>query len=303
MRSTVSIILCAATWLLPCGAISQPTVQSPRDLALTINRGDHVRVYRDGSERLTGEVRAVRHDSITLAHGYSNLTQSLSTVRLVRVDVERSRRRQGILIGALAGVVGGFLIPCDDPDCEDAPLMLGILGGGLGALVAPPRVATVFVRSSSQPPVTAQSDPPGSLDAVAEYVNLGDQILVSDQSGRSVSGRLERMNGTTLVVQTDDGIRTFEENTVRKVAGQRWSYGRGALIGGALFLACASTTCSKGIHSGVGPTIGGAIIGAIIGAAIPHMATVYVAPAPRRSAHRASTDRLQWCVGATWAWR
>ena len=147
-------------------------------------------------------------------------------------------------------------------------------------LVALP-IALVLLASS---PGSAQSLQ--SFQDLALRVNLDDRLRVEDQSGARTTGRLTRLTGDEMTIETDAGEKRFTSATVRKVAVRGYSLGKSALIGAVVFpvLLAAAPACRSNpdcILVAAAPI--GAGVGLAVGALIPRMATVVRAQEKRAS--------------------
>jgi hypothetical protein len=138
-----------------------------------------------------------------------------------------------------------------------------------------------------------------SFDALAERIQVGQLIWVTDTVGREVRGRLERLSHDGLVLRTN-GLQMFAAPDVRRVrARDRDSLRNGTLVGlviggglGTAWCIGAIADDSGDIDAGVECAEGftvfpglGALIGLTVDAAIPgKMRVVYQASPPRGAA-------------------
>lgn len=112
----------------------------------------------------------------------------------------------------------------------------------------------------------------------------GTEIRVALAQSNAVSGKLESVTDSSLVVNSGSGSHMIERQSVIRLSvktkarrgrsiwiGLAVGAGGGAALGGA-----AASTCSHGICGGhgaalvAGGTAGGAALGALIGAAVSH---------------------------------
>jgi hypothetical protein len=277
----VLVILSAALVLLtPSRASAQP-LQSFRDLGLRVNLGDWVRIENQSGERIEGRVKRLTLDEVTISTDAGERRFTNMTVR--EVAVRRSSRRKGVLIGAgIGGAIGALAacIPADRSECVDGPLMLGALGAGVGLALSAllPRSTTVYPPRADKMPAPQAVLRPGPLDDVALHVNLDDRIRVEDSTGAKITGRLARLTGEELTIETDAGPRRFTAASVRAVAVHSYALGKGALIGAAAFtlLAAAAPACrSNPDCTPIAAAPIGAGVGLAVGALVPRMTTVY----------------------------
>jgi hypothetical protein len=121
-----------------------------------------------------------------------------------------------------------------------------------------------------------------SFEDLALRINLGDELRVEDQLGVRTRGRLIRLSGDGIWIQTDLGEKHFTSDAVRGVARRGHSLPKGALIGAAVVAVLgAVATCSH--EDGANCVIVGALraapvgvgAGMAVGALIPRMETVY----------------------------
>lgn len=135
-----------------------------------------------------------------------------------------------------------------------------------------------------------------SFDTLAERIQVGQVIWVTDTRGREVRGRLERLSSDGLVLRTND-LEMFGTPDVRRVrARDRDSLRNGTLVGLAIGGGIGTAWCigaiaddSGDINAGVECAEGftvfpglGALVGLIVDAAIPgKMRVVYQASSPR----------------------
>lgn len=135
-----------------------------------------------------------------------------------------------------------------------------------------------------------------SFDTLAERIQVGQLIWVTDTRGREVRGRLERLPSDGLVLRTN-GLEMFGAPDVRRVrARDRDSLRNGTLVGLAIGGGLGTAWCigaiaddSGDINAGVECAEGftvlpglGALVGLVVDAAIPgKMRVVYQASPPQ----------------------
>ena len=150
--------------------------------------------------------------------------------------------------------------------------------GGIRTIVL---LAAGFLATSAG---ASAQEPAASFDALAERLQIGQQIWVTDPTGREVHGKLERLSSEGLVVATNRS-EPFAAADVRRLrARDRDSIKNGALIGlgigGAVGTAwCigaiaddsgdidANVECAEGfiVYPGLGTLLGLAVDAAIPG--------------------------------------
>jgi hypothetical protein len=145
-------------------------------------------------------------------------------------------------------------------------------------------------------------DTAASFDALAGRIQVGQQIWVTDTTGREVRGRLARISSDGLVLKTDR-LETFVASDVRRVRARgRDSLKNGTLIGLGIGGGMGTAWCIGAIADDSGdidarvecaegfivfPGLG-ALIGLAVDAVIPgKLRVVYQASLPRE-ASRAS---------------
>ena len=101
-------------------------------------------------------------------------------------------------------------------------------------------------------PAQAQ-DLAGSFDQLRVLVKAGDRLTITDGSGQITRGRLVRLTGTTLELETDGDARTWTPDRISSILRrQPDSLGNGAKIGfgiGAAFGALAGFALAGEIGS------------------------------------------------------
>jgi hypothetical protein len=89
----------------------------------------------------------------------------------------------------------------------------------------------------------AQATGAASFEALAQRIHVGQSIWVTDQAGREVRGKLERLTNDTLVV-TNERLETFAASEIRRVRARKPdSIKNGALIGLAAGAAMGTAWC------------------------------------------------------------
>ena len=266
--------------LAPSPGSAQP-LQSFQDLALRVNLDDRLRIEDQSGAKTTGRLTRLTHDEITIQTDAGEKRFTSATVR--EIEVRRRPLRKGVLIGAGVGAVLGALAGCAGPqrdECADAPMILGALGAGVGLAVGAlaPRATTVYRPPTDMAPSRGSARPPGPFDDLALRVNLDDRLRIEDPSGARTTGRLTRLTGDEMTIETDAGEKRFTSGTVREVAVRGYSLGKGALIGAGVFaiLFAAAPACRSNpdcIPIAAAPV--GAGVGLAVGALIPRMTTVF----------------------------
>ena len=140
-----------------------------------------------------------------------------------------------------------------------------------------------------------------SFDTLAERIQVGQLIWVTDTRGREVRGRLERLSSDGLVLRTN-GLELFGAPDVRRVrARDRDSLRNGTLVGLAIGGGLGTAWCigaiaddSGDINAGVECAEGftvfpglGALVGLAVDAAIPGKMRVVYQPSPPQGSPRA----------------
>jgi hypothetical protein len=166
--------------------------------------------------------------------------------------------------------------------------------GRIGLLVLMGFLVTAVAASAQ--------DASASFDALAGRIQVGQQIWVTDATGREVRGRLERLSSDGLVLRAD-GLETFAAPDVRRVrARARDSLKNGTLIGLGIGGGMGTAWCIGAIADDSGdidarvecaegfavfPGLG-AVIGLAVDAVIPGKLQVVYEASPPREASRAS---------------
>ena len=109
----------------------------PADLSAKERRGASIVVTRLDGSQLSGELIAVKRDSLLLLSNGRDESIDLADVKTVRI-VKKSLAGKGALYGFLAGAVGGagvgLAMGRTDLWGGKTPLALGVLGGAIGSL-------------------------------------------------------------------------------------------------------------------------------------------------------------------------
>jgi hypothetical protein len=260
--------------LAPSLGVSQP-LQSFQDLALRVNLDERIRIEDQAGLRTAGRLTHLTRDEITVRTDAGE--QRFTSANVRTITVRRPPRRKAILVGAGVGAVAGALAACTGPDreeCADAPILLGGVGAGVGLVLSllVARTTTVFPSSIKS------TEPPGPFDDLALRVNLDDRLRVEDASGRRITGRLTRLTGNEMTIETETGDEHFTSANVRQVAVRGYMLVAGALIGAGAFpaLLAASPGCRSDpdcVPIAAAPF--GAGVGLAVGALIPRMRTVF----------------------------
>jgi hypothetical protein len=288
MRRVLVGLPIALVLLGPSPGSAQP-LQSFQDLALRVNLDDRLRIEDQSGAKLTGRLTRLTRDEITIQTNAGERRFASATLR--EVAVRRRPLRKGVLIGAGVGAVVGALAACAGPErdeCGDGPMMLGAFGAGVGLAVSAlvPRTTTVYRAPIDRAASPGSARPPGPLDDLALRVNLDDRLRVEDQSGARTTGRLTRLTGDEMTIETDAGEKRFTTATVREVAVRGYPLGKAALIGAGVFAVVAAVAPACRSNSDCVPIAAapfGAGVGLAAGALIPRMTTVFRAQEKRAS--------------------
>ena len=289
MRGIIGALPLAVVLLAPPLVAAQP-LDPFRDLALRVNLGDRVRIEDHGGARTTGRLTGLSPDAITLQTEAGETLVPGSAVR--EVAVRRTWRRRYVLAGAGAGAVIGALAACAGSDreaCPEGALLAGGVGAGVGlALSGLVSRTTILYPSPAGPaPGRGQAGPPGPFDELALRVDLGDRLQVEDRSGVKTTGRLTRLTGDELVIDTDDREAHFTSAGVRAVRVRGHRLGPiAALIGAGAYVAAVAAAPSCRSDPDCLPIAAapfGAGLGLVVGALIPRMTTVFPWPATHLS--------------------
>lgn len=292
-----------AVFVYPAAAQAQSSLVGR--LGPWVNVGDQIRVTGANGDQVSGRLVGLTHDELVVR---TSAGERRFGADARAVAVRRRPVRRAILVGAGAGaVVGvGACIGDDPTECIDRPMVVGALGAGVGAVYA-------LIRARWQPvypappgrEAAAEAWQPGPLDDLGLRANLGDRVQVTDGTGLKTEGRLVRMNGTDLAVETALGEVSVPAARVDQVRVRRYPMRTGALIGAAaLTIALVSSPNCRREDSDCQPLVAlpmGAGVGAAIGALIPRMTPVFraaqaqvvVVPVVRRGRYGLNA-RLQW---------
>jgi hypothetical protein len=149
---------------------------------------------------------------------------------------------------------------------------------------------------------TSAQDASTSFEALAGRIHVGQEIWVTDTTGREVRGRLERLSSEGLVLRID-GLETFDAADVRRVrARARDSLKNGTLIGLGIGAGLGAAWCigaiaddsgelDAGVECAEGFTVFpglGALIGLAVDAVTPGKLHVVYQASSLREASRAS---------------
>jgi hypothetical protein len=279
-RRPIVVLPLALVLLAPSLGFAQP-LQSFEDLALRVNLDDRLRIEDHSGLRATGRLRGLTREEVVIQTDAGEKRFPSATVH--EIAVRRNTRRKGILIGAGVGAAIGALAGCWGPDrqeCADGPILLGGVGAGVGLVLG-----TLVVRSTSvysSPNGMASSGgvarPQGPFDELALRVNLDDRLRVKDVSGARFSGRLTRLTGDEMTIETKAGEQRLTSAMVREVAVRGYPLGKGALIGAGAFaiLVAAAPACrSGGDCNPIAAASFGAGVGLAVAALVPGMTTVF----------------------------
>jgi hypothetical protein len=109
----------------------------PAGLSAKERRGANLIVTRLDGSQVSGELIAVKRDSLLLLSNGRDLSIDLADIKTVRI-VKKSLAGKGALYGFLAGAVGGagvgLAMGRTDTFEGKTPLALGVFGGAIGAL-------------------------------------------------------------------------------------------------------------------------------------------------------------------------
>jgi hypothetical protein len=264
---------------------AQP-LQSFQDLALRVDLGDRLRIEDESGAATTGRLTRLTRDEIAIRTGDGEKRFTIAAVRTI--TVRRPARRRDVLIGAGVGAAVGALLACtgtDREECADGPILLGGVGAFVGLALSPlvARETTVYPLPTAMTPSRGSAQAPGPFDDLALRVDLGDRVRIEDLSGVRTAGRLTRLTGDEVTIETDAGERHFTSAVVREVAVRGYSLGRGALVGAVAFpvLLALSPGCRSDpdcVPIAAAPF--GAGLGLAAGALIPRMTTIFRAQEP-----------------------
>ena len=154
------------------GVLAFSLLMMPSGLSAKEKRGADLVVARADGSLVEGELIAVKRDSLLLLSDRGrDESVELSDVRSVRI-VRRSRAGRFGGVGALLGFAGGAALGWamtadeDSGDRTSAAFLLGLLGGGAGALAG---LLTGTTADAVSGPGSAFSFKDNSAEAVAEY--------------------------------------------------------------------------------------------------------------------------------------
>jgi hypothetical protein len=285
----VRVALPIAVVLLASSPGSAQPLQSVQGFVLRVNLGARLQIEDQSGAKTTGRLTHLTRDEITIQTDAGEKRFASAIVR--EVAVRRRPLRKGVLIGAGLAAVLGALTACigaDRSECADSPILAGGLGGGLGLAVSAliPRTTTVYRAPTDMAPSGGSARSPGPFDDLALRVNLNTQMRVEDQSGAKTTGRLARLTGDEMAIETDAGEKRFSSTIVREVAVRSHPLGKGALIGAGVVAALDGIHCANGPPTPPGVQkcgvpfvisggVAGATIGLVVGALIPGMTSIY----------------------------
>lgn len=140
--------------------------------------------------------------------------------------------------------------------------------------------AAAILLAAATASVGAQT-PTSDFAAAATHVKAGDKVVVTDQQGREISGRLEVLSARSITVLTQEDRREIQAPEVRAIEGSGDPIFNGALIGAAI-TAPAAWFCYKlcdnfGAKGAIGEMIFGTALGALIDK-IYDRTPIYVSP-------------------------
>jgi hypothetical protein len=276
---------------------SAQALQSFEDLALWVNLDDHLQVEDQAGIKATGRLTRLTRDEIAIQTEAGEKRFTRDTVRAVAVRGHALRK--SALVGAGVFAVLGAVATCSHEGTAGcgivgllgaAPIGAGV-GLAIGALI--PQMRPLYSAPEgrvSVQPLRAASDIQASLlEDLALRVNLDDQLRVEDQSGSRTTGRLTRLTGDEITIQTAAGEKHFTRETVRQVAVRHQPLRMAVLIGagaGAAAGAVAACTGPTREECADAPILGGAFgagLGLAVGALIHQTTIVYPDPGKRTS--------------------
>lgn len=280
VRIAVPLLLVLLT---PSLGMSQPH-ESFQDLALRVDIDDRLWIDDQSGVRTTGRLTRLTRDEITIRTDAGE--QRFASAAIRTIVVRRAPRRAAVLLGAGLGAAAGALAACtgsDREECADAPILLGGVGAGVGLALSSlvGQSTTVYPPPIGEPASRSFAEPQGPFDDLALRVNLGDRLRVEDASGVRTTGRLTRLTGGELTIESDAGERRFTSATVREVAVRGYSLGAGTLIGAVVLpvVLAASPGCrSDPDCMPIAAAPFGAGVGLAVGALIPRLRTVFRVP-------------------------
>jgi hypothetical protein len=283
----LSLLTVSVALLLLGPSIGAAQTASFRELALRVNLEDRLKVEDLSGVTTTGRLVGLTGTEIVLE---THAGKRRFGPNVASIAVRPHAMREVVLIGAGLGALGGLVAACsraEREECGDAALILGAAGAGAGVVVGALRPGWRTVYSAGRAATQATSaGPPGPLDELALHVNLGDWLRVRDRSGATISGRLTRLAGDEIALETKSGEARVAGTDVRTVAVRGYALGRGALIGAAAFTALAFAAPACRDNPDCVPLVAapfGAGVGLAIGALVPQMKTVFRAQAQRVS--------------------
>lgn len=131
-------------------------------------------------------------------------------------------------------------------------------------------------------------EPATSLDELRIILTTGDKVTLTDLSGQSITGRIERITPDALNLRVKDNVQAFAEKDLRQITQKRQdSIFNGLLIGAAVGFGATlpinlgiADEGEKGVALAVSALWGliGGGIGAIVDASITHKQLVYFRP-------------------------
>ena len=155
--------------------------------------------------------------------------------------------------------------------------------------IAKALIATAGTAVFSIAPAFAQQAT--SFEQLRVLVKPGDTIVVRDDHGQSIKGKIQSLTSTTLEIADKGQIREFTPNGILDISQRRSDSlangaGAGALAGGlvgtlGVIAGCReSTGCNAGIGAAaIGIYAGlGAGVGVLIDALVTHRQTIYAGP-------------------------
>ena len=162
------------------------------------------------------------------------------------------------------------------------------------------RTIPILLALASWAATARAQDPATSFAELPTRLGVGDTILVTNDAGETIKGKVERVVETMLVLRSRQQTLQLTAADVRRIERPRVSIGKSALVGATVAFAVgavlASTDdCSRSSFGGcfrnpkgvivLGGTFGlvGLGVGAVAGAVLSHQERVVFVRASKRS--------------------
>lgn len=288
----VLLVSCSAAVMLALPTAGAQQVESFRQLPLSINRDDRVRVVDQSGAEVTGRVIGFGRDGLMVRTKADDRRFTSEAVR--RLDVGATSKARWTLIGAGAFALVGAAA-CGEAAC--AVFLGSLLGAPLGALVSPsvPSMQVVYRAPSGQAAPRPADRGDGGRDSLLEdlgmHVNLGDRVRLESVSGGTIDGFVTGLDDETFTIcsdrscgamsgaiaSTQGAVETrFTRANIRRVSTHRGH----ALVSMIIGFAALSAPCMSGPKNEWDEAFGmcggfGAGLGALIGAIIRTSTVVY----------------------------